>query len=440
MTDLGHELPFVWPDSRKLADCAGPTPDIDSFLAESQLVLGVVHGLTDVGVARLDKVLTPKGISRRNGDGQAVPSPDKKIRLIVTLYPTCPTKTDTLVGLLQLQSAHSSLEVRLFTCEMLARPENTLAFYRSSETIPTVLVGSAASLESSAHHPSNLTLGFLPEPILAAEWAKWFDVRWLLAARLTERRAIIPNLVLPEGTLEAAQEWKAGCDRRFGRPYAAVVTFPGLTTASSPAAATLAFAPTAIQTAAGALTRRNAPPPSCRPHAPPRSYAPPSRHADALLATGLAHDDTAIAARCGPPHTNSNARTTPPPPMPPVPPPHAAPPPTVPTPRSPTTPPPASVSPTPDAAAVAPRPGPATLPAASTAPPAVAPERPVALPPSAPGPTPTRPPYPRTTPGSLPAAPASVAPWPPPPGSTPLAWPPQSRLPPPRSVSPDVVW
>lgn len=113
MNDFSHELPFVWPDSRKLADCPGPTPDIDSFLAESQLVLGVVHGLTDAGVARLDKALTPKSAPRRNGNGQAVGSQDKKIRLVLTLYPACPTKTDTLLGLLHLQNAHSSLEHRL---------------------------------------------------------------------------------------------------------------------------------------------------------------------------------------------------------------------------------------------------------------------------------------------------------------------------------------
>src|ERR1700683_2107402 len=139
MNEISHEMPFVWPDSRKLVDCAGPTPDIDSLLAESQLVLGVVHGLTDAAVARLDKSLTPRSVPRRNGDGQAVTSTDKRIRLIVTLYPTCPTKTETLLSLLHLQNAHSTLEVRLFTCEMLSGPENTLAFYKSPGTIPTIL-------------------------------------------------------------------------------------------------------------------------------------------------------------------------------------------------------------------------------------------------------------------------------------------------------------
>lgn len=207
MNHQNHEIPFVWPDSRKLAGCPGPTPDIDALLAESQLVLGVVHGLTDAGVARLDTALTTKFAHK--GNGEAAASLDRKIRLIVTLYPTCPTNTDTLMGLLRLQKAHSSLEIRLVTCEMLAGPENTLAFYKSPETIPTMLFGSAASMETQAHHPNHLTLGFLPEPILAAEWVKWFDVRWLTAARLTERRAMIPHLVLPEGTIEAAQKWEA---------------------------------------------------------------------------------------------------------------------------------------------------------------------------------------------------------------------------------------
>lgn len=210
MTASVTEFPFVWPDSRRLVGCPGPSPDINALLDESQLILGVVHGVTGLSVKRLAEALSAKVNSTHEGNGHPqVASLDKTIRLIVTLYPTCPTKTDVLMSLLDLQNKHSSLEIRLATCELLSGPENTLAFYESADTIPTMLLGSAASLEISPHDASHLTLGFVPEPTLAAEWAKWFDVRWLKAARLTERRAKIPHLVLPEGTLEAAQKWEA---------------------------------------------------------------------------------------------------------------------------------------------------------------------------------------------------------------------------------------
>ncbi|MCC7338618.1 MAG: hypothetical protein IT422_26285 [Pirellulaceae bacterium] len=131
------------------------------------------------------------------------------MRLIVTVYPTCPTTSDVLLALLQLQTSHASLEVRIVTCELWSGPENTVACYKANDSVPTVLFGSSASFEDVSDEPNHLTLAFSPEPILAAEWQKWFDVKWLKAARLTEQRAIIPALVIPEGTVEAAQKWAA---------------------------------------------------------------------------------------------------------------------------------------------------------------------------------------------------------------------------------------
>ena len=210
MKSLPIETPFIWPDVRRLAGCSGPAPDLDALLAESDLVLGVVHGFTDVGVGRLKKILAKEPTASHNGNGKpSSPSTEKKVRLIVTVYPTCPTTSDVLLALLQLQTSHASLEVRIVTCDLWSGPENTVAFYKAVDSVPTVLFGSSASFEDVSDEPNHLTLAFSPEPILAAEWQKWFDVKWLKAARLTEQRAIIPALVIPEGTLEAAQKWAA---------------------------------------------------------------------------------------------------------------------------------------------------------------------------------------------------------------------------------------
>ncbi len=46
------DSPFVWPGSRSLAGIAGPVPNLDAIMVESNLVLGVVHGLTVAGVTR----------------------------------------------------------------------------------------------------------------------------------------------------------------------------------------------------------------------------------------------------------------------------------------------------------------------------------------------------------------------------------------------------
>lgn len=95
------------------------------------------------------------------------------------------------------------------TCNLLSSPQNTVALYATPTSVPTILVGPAAGFEERSVEPGHLTFAFLPEPTLAAEWAKWFDVKWLHAARLTTKRAEIPDLVLPEGTEEAARKWAA---------------------------------------------------------------------------------------------------------------------------------------------------------------------------------------------------------------------------------------
>lgn len=213
------EPPFLWPDFRRLAACHGPTPDFDTLLAESQLVLGVVHGLSAVGVSRLAKILTKESATNQNGNKEKTLEEifddvleelfGKKVRLIVTLYPACPTTSAVLRALFQLQVNHAALEVRLVTCDIGSAPENTLACYKAPDSTPIVLFGSSASLEDVSDDPTRLTLAFSPEPILADAWQKWFDVKWLKAAPLTDARTNIPRLVLPEGTDEAARQWAA---------------------------------------------------------------------------------------------------------------------------------------------------------------------------------------------------------------------------------------
>jgi len=207
MSDATPEIPFIWPDFRCLAGIADSMRDTEGVLASSQLILGVVHGLSDMSVDRLRRVLKRTTSANSNGNGKPA-SDAAKVRLIVTLYPTCPTTSDVLLSLLQLQAGHPTLEVRLVTCDLWTGPESTLACYKSVDAVPIVMFGSSANFEDPSDDNAHLTLVFSPEPLLAAEWQKWFDVKWLKAARLTEERTRIPALVLPKGTLEAAEKWR----------------------------------------------------------------------------------------------------------------------------------------------------------------------------------------------------------------------------------------
>lgn len=208
MNSYPFELPFVWPDSRRLAGHSAPMPDLGPLFSQSRLILGVVHGLTRNGVRRLKAVLAGEPTTTLGGDKQLLlASAEKTVRLILTLYPTCPTTSNVLQDLLDLQKSYPSLEVKIITSSLFSEPENTIACYSALDATPTLLFGSAANLEDIPDQMIHHTLAFIPEPVLAAEWQNGFDVRWLKAATLTKQRANIPRLVLPEGTPEAAQRW-----------------------------------------------------------------------------------------------------------------------------------------------------------------------------------------------------------------------------------------
>lgn len=208
MSGATTDTPFIWPDFRCLAGIADSMPDTEGLLTNSQLILGVVHGFSDLSVDLLRRVLTRTNSPNSNGDGTAA-SEAAKVRLIVTLYPTCPTTSDVLLSLLELQERHSTLEVRLVTCGLSTGPESTMACYQTLDGSPIVMIGSSANFEGRpSDNDAHFTIVFAPEPLLAADWQKWFDVKWLKAVRLNKERTNIPAIVLPKGTLEAVQKWQ----------------------------------------------------------------------------------------------------------------------------------------------------------------------------------------------------------------------------------------
>src|SRR5438876_9458598 len=121
MSSTPLEIPFRWPDYRRFAKSPGPRPALDKLLTESRLICGVVHGISETSVRRLKQILVGEPASIEQTSGKTVsPSTGKKVQLIVTLYPTCPTTTHVLRALFELQKDHESLEVRIVTCGLLS--------------------------------------------------------------------------------------------------------------------------------------------------------------------------------------------------------------------------------------------------------------------------------------------------------------------------------
>ena len=69
MGKIAKEVPYFWPDAAKLIGQLEPVASLHSLLTDAELLLAVVHGLTESGVARLGKLLD--ATTTRPGDGES---------------------------------------------------------------------------------------------------------------------------------------------------------------------------------------------------------------------------------------------------------------------------------------------------------------------------------------------------------------------------------
>lgn len=209
MSQIQLEPPFIWPDPRSLGGCKVSIASLSSLLSDSQLILGSVHGLTEDHVNDLCDVLMQKSEPGGNGHVLLPGIYRQTVRLVVTVYPACPTTENTLMKLLQLQESHEGVSIRIAACELLDQKQNIVAYYRRPEDVPLLLVGTGTGFTDLIPDRNHCTAVFKVEPVLASSWANWFDYRWAKAVPLTSSRTTIPRLVLPKRTEQAARLWDA---------------------------------------------------------------------------------------------------------------------------------------------------------------------------------------------------------------------------------------
>ncbi len=89
---LPSKPPFVFPEPRVLAGVAGYNNKIPyaGLLSSAKCIFGAVYGVDDDGAAWLEKQLS---------DNPAI-----QCRIILMVYPACPTRETTLMKLLELQN------------------------------------------------------------------------------------------------------------------------------------------------------------------------------------------------------------------------------------------------------------------------------------------------------------------------------------------------
>ncbi len=206
MSSLRPSIPFVWPDSRVSAGLTAykAWPPFDEVALAAKSIFGVVSA---------PDISTVKWL-----DGYIAGSERTKLRIVVSVYPTCRTTAEDLANLLMLEQRHGKrVGFRLFPeMEVLDRSSNMLCLCGQDGGAmmmvgPTENMGFAKSSRSQANVvcPANsLTLH---------QYRKWFDYLWGISAPLrADTIASIPRLVLPQGSEEAHRRWEAFREACFG--------------------------------------------------------------------------------------------------------------------------------------------------------------------------------------------------------------------------------
>lgn len=191
------QMPFVWPEPRVSAGVGCYTSDLpfESAVRSAETVFGIVSAIDSRAINWMEGFLADRE--------------DSKLRLVVSIHPTCRTTETDLQELLRLMERHGeragfkvfperSLEDRSSNLFCLHGADGSLAV----STGPTENLGYAPASASHANVAMQVTAGAFEA------CRKWFDYLWAMAGPLRpEVAATMPRLVLPEGDLEASRLW-----------------------------------------------------------------------------------------------------------------------------------------------------------------------------------------------------------------------------------------
>jgi hypothetical protein len=205
---LGLTPPCVFPDPRILAGSHRyqATVPFSAAVERSAWVGGVVSGLDRHGADWLSRLVVDHALT---------------CRLIVVLYPACPTNGDVLNTLLRLQPAsiesgsepgkERGLQVRVLPlpASQWAAPNALCLVPRSAGDEPCVVIGSSPNFGIGRNDCADASAIFYAGPEILDSWRNWFEWVWAASVPLTEATVAIPALIPAPGTAEAADAWQA---------------------------------------------------------------------------------------------------------------------------------------------------------------------------------------------------------------------------------------
>ena len=171
-------------------------------LKDAATILGMASAVDCRGVKWLQKFLDQ--------------SSDPQVLVVLAVFGGCPTRSDDLSQLRNLQedrTEHGRIQFRVLPMAGgPGAPANCLVAVPAEGAPPVFLFGPTPNFGIDSADRTQVNMCFEAEPTLFDQWRQWFDLIWLEAAPLTEATADIPALVPVTGTPAAAAQWQTYCD------------------------------------------------------------------------------------------------------------------------------------------------------------------------------------------------------------------------------------
>lgn len=192
------QMPFVWPEPR-VSSGVGSYETALPFEQSARAALAVFGVVSAIDAKAVNWM-----------EGYLADSTETKLRLVISIHPTCRTTEADLHDLLRLIERHGDRAAfKVFPeASLLDRSSNLLCLC-GADGDAAVSVGPTENMGFAPASPSQANLASIVTAATFEACRKWFDYLWGIAGPLRPDIATsMPDLVLPEGDIEAARMWE----------------------------------------------------------------------------------------------------------------------------------------------------------------------------------------------------------------------------------------
>lgn len=201
-------VPFIWPEPRVSAGVAPYASLPFEEVARSAIsIFGVASAIDRQAVEWMEGYLA---------DGAG----DTRLRLVVSIQPTCRTTEADLLELVRLTVRYPERAAfRIYPEQSLRDRSSNLLCFSARDASVVVALGPAENMGLGPTSASQANIVTSVSPSTLESCRKWFDYLWAVAGPLQpEIAASMPQLVVPEGEAEAARLWSEYRNRCLTQP------------------------------------------------------------------------------------------------------------------------------------------------------------------------------------------------------------------------------